>query len=183
MDRICDEFVRRSSADTTGDVSRMLSKLEAIGADLTINRIVANSSAVFRPFILMSDAILCRCAISAGARESLILALAVDAEVPYEWAEHVPMALRAGLSHEQIAHIAAKNFDASIFPYEYLLAIRIARKIYAGTDITSTDWSEAVRHWDIDGALELILTVGWYGAFIPTLLRAIGLEEPDSVAT
>lgn len=171
---------RRTSADTTGEVQRVLGKLEANGLDLTINRLLANCSTSFRPFVLMSGALLKQGVLSPFLRELVILTLAAQRRLSYEWLEHVPMAYDAGLTMAQVEAIRAGSFDAAAISAEAELALRITAELTSPpSTILAEDFDAAVAAWGVDGALELALVVGWWGGFVATFVSALGLEAPD----
>jgi hypothetical protein len=171
---------RRSAADTEGDVARVLAKLEATGQDLTILRLVANSGHAFRPFLLLSDALLNRAVLPAPVREVVILWMAVQRGVPYEWAEHVPMATRAGVTGAQVDHLAGgKPLGDGPFSDEMLLAVDIAADLLGRNGVSEEHWAAGVGRWGLEGMLDLVFTAGWWGGFVPTVLEALGLTEPD----
>lgn len=168
---------RRTSQDTTADVQRVLAKLEPTGQDLTILRLLANSSHAFRPFVLFSGALLNRATLPAPVREAVILAMAVADGTSYEWAEHVPMATEAGLSAEQIE--AIRVGDLASLPEELLFGIETATQVRAGIGVSEADWQRMVTSWTQEGALDLVLTAGWWGGMIPAVINALGLTGDD----
>jgi alkylhydroperoxidase family enzyme len=166
----------RSSADTEGEVQRVLRKLEAAGVDLLATRLVANSSNSFRPFILLSDALLNRAALEPTIREVVILHLAARRETKYEWFEHSKIASAAGVTQDQLAAVIACDYDSGIFTKDQLFAISIADRLIAGGGLTRRQWTEALERWGTPAVLDLIFTIGWWGGFIPIVLEAIGDE-------
>jgi alkylhydroperoxidase family enzyme len=171
---------RRTSADTTGEVSRVLGKLEATGQNYTILQLLANASALFRPFILFSDALNNRSQIPPDVRETVILTVAAHAEAQYEWAEHAPMARAAGLTDCQIAALADPSQPAAqLFSSEQLLALAVTAELRRGTGVTAATWQLIVGQWGEPGAIELIAIIGWWGGLVQTMLAALGLGYPD----
>jgi 4-carboxymuconolactone decarboxylase len=172
---------RRTSLDTQGDVKRVLGKLEQSGSDLTILRILANSDHVFRPFVLISGSLLRNAVLPDNVREVVILWMASLQGTPYEWAEHVPMAIEAGVSGEQITAIDELRADEAIFSADEMLAIEIAGDLLRGEGIATEKFSAAVHAWTQPGALDLILSVGFWGGMVPTIIGGLGLVRPDSM--
>jgi alkylhydroperoxidase family enzyme len=166
----------RTSADTDGEVRRVLEKLEASGLDIPIVKLLANSSAGFRPYILMSDALMNRGAFPPLERELVILLLAATRATAYEWDEHVPMSARAGVTDEQRAAIATGDVDAKeLFTEPQRLALRLGAVLWADGFLGEVDWEEATAAWGPEGALDLVLIVAWWGHAVPALITAFGL--------
>ena len=168
----------RTAADTEGDVSRVLGKLEGSGKDLRILRVLANSPGMFRPFVLMADALLRRSKLPAKEREVVIMHLAAQRGVPYEWAEHVPMAAEAGVSDEQLAALSSGTLDdLTLFSPTEQLSLRAAREIADGA-LSEARWNELNDAIGEGAALDLLLTVAWWGAFVPMIIETVGLVSP-----
>jgi 4-carboxymuconolactone decarboxylase len=162
-----ESFALRTSGDTEGTVSRVLDKLEIAGNDLPILRLVANLPSIFRPFVLMSDALLHRGSVPPRIREALILHLAARHRLGYEWHEHLPMGLEAGLSQDECDLIA----DGQHPDDDIALACAYADGLLNGDDVVAT--REAVEsRWGAEEALELAVVVGWWGGLVPCVLRA-----------
>ena len=168
----------RTSQNTEGDVSRILAKLEATGQSFTVARIVANSPALFRGFIYLSDAILTRSRLPADLRELCILRLAALREAPYEWAEHVAISERAGVTDAQREAVATGRLGG--FDSDRRAALALVEKLAHGVDWSAEDWREARERFGDDGAVELVLLAGFYGGLVPMLTRALGLVPEDA---
>jgi alkylhydroperoxidase family enzyme len=172
------DLALRSGADTSGEVSRVLSKLEATGQNLTILRLLANAPVTFRPFVLLSSALLYNAVLPADVREVVILELAVRRQSSYEWTEHVPMARRAGVTNEQIDALKTTDDRGAPFSEEQQLALRFLSELERGS-VQGGTWKAAVASWGEQGAIELVLTLGWWGGLVPTLITAFGLSAAD----
>jgi alkylhydroperoxidase family enzyme len=170
----------RTSADTDGEVQRVLSKLELTGHDLKINRILANSTAGFRPYMMLASALLNKSGLPAAEREIVILHLAARRDVSYEWAEHVPMSESAGVTELQRDVLkSGSSMDLSVFSPSQMLALRVADEIIDNKAVALETWEEMKSQWGVESGLDLILTVAFWGGFVPTVIEAIGLQLPS----
>jgi alkylhydroperoxidase family enzyme len=168
----------RSSSDTTDEVARVLEKLEAGGGDNLITRFLGNSPNGFRPYVLMSNALLNKAALPPVVREVVILALAGRRGTRYEWWEHEAMSEAAGVTDEQRAAIAAGTLDDEAqFDDDERFAMRVGLRLAAGDGVDDADWTSAIERWGSEGLLDLVLTVGWWGGFVPTVIEALQLDE------
>ena len=173
------DLPQRSSADTEGDAQKLLERLEASGNALKVVRLLANSPTVFKPFVLMSTALMAKSELPAPEREVVILSLAAHRGVPYEWAEHVPMSAAVGITDEQ-REVLTTGFpdDMSTFDKGQQLALTAARQIVEDRALSEETWAAATAAWGVAGAMDLIFTVGWWGGFVPTVIEAFGLQSP-----
>lgn len=166
------------AAEAVEEVSGTLAKLEASGGANFITRLLANSPNGFRPYVLMSNGLLNRAALPATVREVVILALARQRGTRYEWWEHEAMSAAAGVTAEQRAAIAADRIDdGSLFSDDERFAMALALRLRSGEGIEDADWDGARARWDDAGALDLVLTVAWWGGFVPTVIEAFRLDE------
>ncbi len=164
----------RSASDTQGDTGRVLEKLEQSGKVNDLMKLLANSDNGFRPFVLMSDALLVRATLPAKVREVVVLYMAAQRNVAYQWHEHVEMSRREGITSAQ--HDALRHGDiddALLFSAGQRLALRVSAQILDGHALTLETWNEMCREWTQAGALDLILTIGWWGGFVPMVINAV----------
>jgi hypothetical protein len=91
------------------------------------------------------------------------------------------MARRAGLDAQQIAALGAASPPAGVLDDEQTLAVEVTRSVLGGEGVAAAQWRRVVDTWGVAGALELIAVIGWWGAFLPTVLGALGLDAPDAV--
>lgn len=166
----------RSSADTEGDVARMLEKLEANGSALTILRYVANASSAFRPFVLFANALLNKSTLPRTSIEVLILHIATLVDAPYEIAEHVPMALAAGLDQRTIDGVLVGDIPSVVHDAPTLVMIEVAHALIGARSIPESLWAQTVQELGAEGAMELVLVVAWFAGTVRIVTDALGLE-------
>jgi alkylhydroperoxidase/carboxymuconolactone decarboxylase family protein YurZ len=173
----------RSAQDTEGEVARVLSKLEASDNDLTVLRAMANASHAFRPFVLLSDALLNRGVLPRRCRELVILGLAGELDVAYERHEHETMAERAGVTEEQRAALR-DGFGHPVpgVTAAEAVALATAAELLRDHRISDEAWAAMVEAWGEDGAMDLALTVGWWGGLVPMAIGALGLQPVQEAA-
>jgi len=179
-ERVAVTIPLRTSENTSDEVKRVLTKLEATSNNLAIYRIVANSDTAFRPFVLLSDALLNRGKLPPTIREAVILHLAATRGVAYEWEQHEVIARNVGLSGYIIDELARSEPDPNITGVEIAQAVKIAGHLVEGC-MSDREWAWACDAWGPDVAFELVLVVGLWGGLVPILLDAAetrGLRGP-----
>jgi len=176
-------FPRRSSFDTEGEVQRVLGKLEAAGSANSLLRLVANSESTFRPFVLMADALLVRSGLSATIRELVILRVSAQLDVDYIRREHELAARASGLSDEAIATALEPDALAGNLDPDQRLALRVTGTLLAGQRLGDEDWQEMIDAWGGQGALDLVLAIGWWGGMVATTIRGLGAHGLDDDPT
>jgi alkylhydroperoxidase/carboxymuconolactone decarboxylase family protein YurZ len=178
------QIERQSSQTTEGDTRRVLAKLESSGKDIALVRLVANWPAGFRPFVLMSDALLFKGELTAVTREVVILYIATARRLEYEWDEHVAISARAGVTDEQRSALRASpgqmpSADDATFTAEQLVAIAFVRDLLESGEGIGPTWEVACEELGKEAALELVFVVAWWAGFVPVLTDTLfALESP-----
>ena len=175
----------RTAADTDGEVARVLQKLHDGGHNKHIIRILANSATGFRPFVLLTTRLLSSQHYPRLDQEVLILHLAARRATQYEWEEHVPMAIESGVTQDQCDAIERDGgaIDTKLFTPDQLFAVGFADQVIEQRQVDTTTWARAIESWGEEGALDLLMSIGVWGALIPTLIEALGLVHATETAT
>jgi alkylhydroperoxidase family enzyme len=112
-------------------------------------------------------------------RELVILRGAQLIRSEYEWAQHLPMARKAGVREAQIAALAAwrtsREFDA-----REKAALALGEAVSAGR-VGDDVYAEAMRHFDAHDYVELALVAAFY-AMVGRMLDAMGVPLEPEVA-
>jgi alkylhydroperoxidase family enzyme len=169
---------RRSAADTTGKNHDILSNLEQSGEDLAILRLLANSPTLLRPMVMMANALMQRATLPPLDREVVVLHLAVRLENAYEWDEHVPLSAAAGVTNEQRDAIARREpVAAPLFGPTQQLAVAFADELVDTGGLSDGTWARAAAAWGDAAALDLLLSVGFWGGMVPIITAGLGLAQ------
>jgi len=110
-------------------------------------------------------------------REICILRGAQIVRSEYEWAQHLPMARKAGVRESQIAALASwrgsPEFDA-----REKAALALAEDVTHGR-VSDAVYAEAMKHFDRAEYVEISMVAGFY-AMVSRMLDAMGVElEPE----
>ena len=111
-------------------------------------------------------------------RELVILRGAQLMKSEYEWAQHLKMARKAGVSEAQIAALANWRASADFSPAEKA-ALALAEAVSEG-HVGDEVYAEAMKHFDHHDYVELSLVAAFY-AMVARMLDAMGIQlEPES---
>lgn len=112
-----------------------------------------------------------------GLRELVILRGAQLMRSEYEWAQHLGMARKAGVSEAQIA--ALSNWSSSPeFDAREKAALALAQAVTQGR-VSDDVYAEAMLHFDHHDFVELSVVAAFY-AMVGRMLDAMGVQlEPD----
>ena len=144
-------------------------------------RAVANAPSALAPFYGMSRAIRTQTKLPARLRELVILTTACTLGNEYQIAEHTLMALREGLTREEVRDIMAGVY--SRFSECERVAATFAKALSSGGDCSPETFADLERHFTPGNIVELTLTVGWYH-LVAVVIRALDIDlEPGRLAS
>ncbi len=112
-------------------------------------------------------------------RELLILRGAQVMGSEYEWAQHLKMARKAGVTEAKIENLANWKSSAA-FDASEKAALALAEDVTRGA-VSDATYQEAMRHFDHKTYVELSLTAAFY-AMVGRMLDAMGVQlEADAM--
>jgi alkylhydroperoxidase family enzyme len=110
-------------------------------------------------------------------RELVILRGAQLVRSEYEWAQHLPMARKAGVREAQIENLSSWKIS-SHFDAREKAALALGEAVTLGR-VSDEVYQEAARHFDHHDYVELALVAAFY-AMVARMLDAMGVQlEPE----
>ena len=110
-------------------------------------------------------------------RELVILRGAQLMRSEYEWAQHLAMARKAGVTEAQIAALAAWK-TSTLFDARTKAALALGEEVTRGS-VSDEVYREAMRHFDHHDYVEIALVAAFY-AMVGRMLDAMGVQlEPE----
>ncbi len=164
-----------TDAELSEAAAAIIAPFKGRGADYNIFRTMARRPAALRSFLEWGNYILSKAnSLDARTRELAILRTGFNCRSGYEWAQHVVIGERSGLTGEEIARIKAgpdapgwSAADAAI-----LTACDDLSKDYFVSDAA---WAALGAHFSDDQRMDLVFTVGQYTQ-VSMLLNSFGVQ-------
>jgi AhpD family alkylhydroperoxidase len=161
------------------EVQPLVSQIKAQrGEVLHLYRMLLHSVPVASGWLAYLTAIRQECKLSAAIRELVIMRVAHVNGAPYEADQHRPIALKAGLTENQLDALADWTAQAAAFD-------ALQRDVLAYTDAmtrevhVSDDVARAVRqHFDDEQLVELTATIAAYN-MVSRFLEAMQIHSDD----
>jgi alkylhydroperoxidase family enzyme len=144
------------------------------GRVINLYGMLLNSEPVARGWLGFLTAIRQQCSLGADVREAVILQIAVINQAPYEFAQHVPYALKAGISQDQIDAIKAGSLTASAPRIDAALAY--ASESTTHIRISPTCFEKVREHFNNTEIVELTATIGAYN-MVSRFLEALEIDH------
>lgn len=169
-----------SAADWTPEQAALMAPLIERGVDFNIFRTMLRSPEAFRAFMAWGNYILSRSnALPAREREIAILRTGWLCRAGYEWAQHVVIGKRSGLTDAEIAAIKIgaeapgwRDADAAI-----LVA---SDELHRDQFVTPATWERLSAHFDEKQRVDLVYTVGQYTQ-VSMLLNSFGVQPEEGL--
>lgn len=145
------------------EVSELYDKIEKNGARIiNLYRVLAHNSRVLRSHLQLGNTLLARTSLSPKLREMAILRIAKLAGSDYEWVQHYPVALEAGVSKEQ-AEALSEWYDSRQFDEEERAVLRYTDEVAQQVAVTDETFMMLKRYMDEQRIVELTVVIGYWG--------------------
>ncbi len=140
------------------NVRKLLAELPA----LNIIRTVALAETCFEPFLRFGTAILTRQQLAGDLRELAILRVARLSEAEYEWVQHVPLALNAGVRSDQVDALERGAVDGSEFTERERAVLAFTTAVVERVGCSDADFERVAAFLPPREIMELTLAIGFY---------------------
>jgi len=160
------------------DIQKLFEKMEKGGGRvINVQKVVGNSPKIGRDFLRLGNAILMKGKLSPALRELAILRVGNLAQANYEWTQHVPIGLMAGLSQQQIDDIGNWE-DSRLFDDTERAVLQYTDEVAVNIRVSDETFSLIKDHFDDEEIVELTVTIGYYG-MVCRILEALQVELED----
>ena len=145
------------------EVKELYDKIEENGAKiLNLHKVVAHNSYVLRDFLRLGGSLLTRTELSPKLRELAILRVAKLTGSEYEWAQHYPIALEVGVSHEQTKAISHWS-DSTKFSDKERALPQYTDEVAQNVEVKDATFRALQQHLSEQSIVELTLSIGYWG--------------------
>jgi 4-carboxymuconolactone decarboxylase len=145
--------------------------------EMNIFTTLARHPELFQSWMRFAGYILINGRLSFADRELLILRTGYNCISPYEWGQHVRIALTGGIERAVIDRVASGP-DAPGWDEREKTLLRAADELHAEARISDATWEELSQHLDEQQLIELPMLVGQYH-LVAFTLNSLGVQpEP-----
>jgi alkylhydroperoxidase family enzyme len=138
---------------------------------------IANIPDVCEAVLHMATSLRKQTVIDRRFRELAVLTVGMETRSEYEFEHHWNSAVKAGVPHEQLKHLA--KFETSpLFNDKERAVMRYAREATVHGEVTDSTWNALCTFLDLQQRMELVLTVAWYNCVVRILLP-LRIEKED----
>jgi alkylhydroperoxidase family enzyme len=144
---------------TSGEVRAAFDRMPIT---LNVFKMLAHAETNFIPAMRLANAILHKQKLSHVHRELLILQVAQRQRAPYEWRQHVPIALGLGVTQRQIDCIEQASYDDAAFEDADRALLGFGVELIEHVRVPEPSFAALRRHFSDQEIVEAILAVGFY---------------------
>jgi 4-carboxymuconolactone decarboxylase len=156
------------------DQTELLAPMAANGPVLNIFRTLAHAPKAAKGFLAWGNYILSRRNdLPAREREIVILRTGYLCKSGYEWTQHVPIGLRAGITADEVERIKA-GAGAGWSPADAAL-IQATDELHDDQFITEATWAALSEHFNAKQRMDLVFTAGQYTQ-VSMMLNSFGVQ-------
>ncbi|HTL26852.1 MAG TPA: carboxymuconolactone decarboxylase family protein [Burkholderiales bacterium] len=166
----------RDLAALTGEEAEIARKNRMNGRDLNIFRVLMNHPQLARRWTVFAGHVLHKQTLPPRERELLILRIGWLNQAEYEWAQHVEIAKRAGITAEEIERVK-RGPGAGWSAHEGAL-IQAVDDLYENSVVSDQTWGTLAASLSIEQLMDLVFTVGQYN-LVSWALNSFGVPLDD----
>ncbi len=149
--------------------------MEQGGAD-NVFRTMVQHPKLYKRWIVFANHVLFKSTLPAREREIAILRVGWLCQAEYEWAQHVEIGRRAGITDDEIAKIVDgpdadwKNPDRAL--------LQAVDELHRNKDISDDTWEKLSEHFSDKQIMDLVFAVGQY-TLVSMALNTFGVQLDD----
>ncbi|HEX8593921.1 MAG TPA: carboxymuconolactone decarboxylase [Pseudomonas sp.] len=156
-------------------------KFEKLPTKVNFFRMLGYSPGAFNPMIDLTNAIFRDLTITDYHKELMVLLLAANENVAYEWEQHVSIAQAAGVRQDQFVAIAEGRLeDTQAFKEDERVLLRFGQSILDKGKAPGVLFKHAQEHFSLQELSDAIIVIGYYrmlSGYIQTFDITIDAQE------
>ena len=158
----------------SAEATEILAPLVTHGTDINIFRTLANYPDLMRRWLVFTNHVLFKSALSARVREFLILRIGFLCGSDYQWGQHVVLSRAAGLTSEDYRAIKTGPSASNIDVIDCLV-LQAADELNADNFVTDATWQALSAHFNRHQLMDIVFTVGQY-KLVAMMLNTFGVQ-------
>jgi 4-carboxymuconolactone decarboxylase len=150
----------RDLTQLTGEDAETAVKNRVGGRDLNLFRVMMHHPKLTKRWVVFAGHILSKQTVPVRERELLILRIGWLNQAPYEWALHVEIGKRAGITEAELEHIK-EGSSAGWSPHEAAL-LQAADDLFENAVISDSTWEALSSKYSTEQIMDIVFTIGQY---------------------
>jgi len=166
----------RDLSQLTGEDADTAAKNRLDGRDLNVFKVLMNHPALVRRWTVFAGHVLRKQTLPVRERELLILRIGWLNQAGYEWAQHVLIARRAGITAEEIERV--KQGPKAGWQRDDAHLLQAVDDLFEHSVISDAIWAALSAKYSTEQMIDLVFTVGQYN-LVSWALNSFGVPLDD----
>jgi alkylhydroperoxidase family enzyme len=166
----------RDVSQLTGEDAETAAKNRIGGRDLNIFRVMMNHPALTRRWTVFAGHILRKQTVPLRERELLILRIGWLNQSEYEWAQHVEIAKRGGVTEAEIERI--KQGPVAGWNAHDAALLQAADDLFENSVVADSTWVALAAKYSTEQMMDVVFTIGQYN-LVSWALNSFGVPLDD----
>ena len=166
----------RDLGELKGDDADLAAKNRFAGRDLNLFRVLMHHPSLTRRWTVFAGHVLHKQTLALRERELLILRIGWLNQAEYEWAQHVEIAKRGGISEAEIEEIKAGP-KGRWSAHEAAL-LQAADDLFENSVVSDATWAVLSAAYGTEQMMDVVFTIGQYN-LVSWALNSFGVPLDD----
>lgn len=158
---------------------KVLDPYEKSGRVFNVFTTLANHPDLVRDWLTFATHVLRENTLSPHDREILILRIGWLCRSEYEWAQHVRIGKKVGLTDDDVRRIAQGPDSPDVSPTDRLL-LQATDELHEDAFVSDETWNALAKVYDTKQLMDLVFTVGQYN-LVSMALNSFGVQLDDGL--
>jgi 4-carboxymuconolactone decarboxylase len=167
-----------ATEDFDAETNELLSG-NAFGEPINIFRTMANHPKLMKRWLVFANHVLFKSSLGERERELAILRAGWLCRSEYEWAQHVVIARRSGISDAEIGRITLGPQAGGWTDLERAI-LTATDELHADAFVGDATWAALAAHLDTEQLMDLVFTVGQYH-LVSMALNSFGVQLDEGL--
>jgi 4-carboxymuconolactone decarboxylase len=165
----------RDLTQLTGEDADTAAKQRLGGRDLNLFRVMMHHPELTRRWVVFAAHVLRKQTLPARERELLILRIGWLNQAEYEWAQHVEIAKRCGITEEEIERVRR---GPAAWAAEEAALLQAVDDLFEHSVVSDATWDALSARFSTQQMMDLVFTVGQYN-LVSWALNSFGVPLDD----
>jgi 4-carboxymuconolactone decarboxylase len=166
----------RDFSQLSGEDAETAAKHRVNGRDLNLFKVLMNHPDLVRRWAVFAGHVLRKQTLPPRERELLILRIGWLNQAEYEWAQHVEIAKREGISAAEIE--AVKLGPTGPWGREDAVLLQAVDDLFENSVVSESSWTALAKKYSTEQMIDLVFTIGQYN-LVSWALNSLGVPLDD----
>jgi len=167
----------RDLSQLSGEDAETAAKQRVGGRDINLFRVMMHHPELTRRWAVFAGHVLRKQSLAPRERELLILRIGWLNQAEYEWAQHVEIAKRVGITEQEIERVQRGPAAADWAPEDAVL-LQAVDDLYEGSVVSDATWAALAARYSTMQMMDLVFTIGQYN-LVSWALNSFGVPLDD----